>query len=290
MLQNPAWPLCNMGAMIYFTGPYQRVADMLPDMPEALEVASITYRMPAKILTNFIDILNIFETFKTDEWSNPTSNTPKNNAPESAHPNHSPIKVVDTSGNRVDAFEAAMARAKHNIIDRELESINSLLCSPCNCTLCCVGPDWEAIQDFFEIPLMDMERHLFELPSVDSEQTRKTDPYSDPPILINKKPFYHNPTALYRWSEGWSMILTRGSTCPALSVNGTCTIYADRPQVCRKPQIFSDVLERTGHNEYILRNSLLAVLDCPYVRYLKDEITAYASMCETDIVFKENKE
>ena len=38
-----------------------------------------------------------------------------------------------------------------------------------------------------------------------------------------------------------------------------------------------------------IRRSLLAVLDCPYVRLLQDEIATFAAASELDLVFRHNK-
>jgi len=278
-----------MAIMLYFTGPYSRFSQLLKDMPDELEIASITYREPAKILTNYIDLLNIFENFKTDNHNNHDIKPDAGRNHEDENTSNEEIVVLSESGEKMDGFEAATVRAKHNIIDRELETINSLLCSPCGCTLCCTGPDMAADQEFFEIPLLDNEKSLFDLPVIDSEKSRKTDPYAEIPLKVKERPFYLNPSGMYRWSHGWSMILTRGSSCPALSSQGTCAIYPNRPEVCRKPQIFAVILERKKDKTYILKNNVLAIWDCPYVRQLKDEITRYAAFNETDVVFRENK-
>jgi hypothetical protein len=76
-------------------------------------------------------------------------------------------------------------------------------------------------------------------------------------------------------------------------------IYAKRPEVCRKPQIFPYVLEKTDdmakRNDgvripvYMARNKMLAVWDCPYVRELQDEIGAYAEMSGLEPIFKKSK-
>lgn len=289
LLRNPAWPLCNMAIMLYLTGPYSRFAQLLEDMPDELEIASITYREPAKILTDYLPFLNIFERFKTDDHNPEDSEQPPDKSSENNKTQTEDITVLSESGDEADAFEAATARAKQNIVDRELETINSLLCAPCRCTLCCTGPDMEAGQEFFEIPLHDSEKELFDLPVIDSEKSRKTSPYAEIPLKVKERPFYLNPPGLYRWSHGWSMILTRGSSCPALSSQGTCAIYPTRPKVCRKPQIFAVILKRRKEKTYTMQNTVLAVWDCPYVRCLKDDITGYAAMNETDVVFRENK-
>ena len=68
-------------------------------------------------------------------------------------------------------------------------------------------------------------------------------------------------------------------------------MYLIRPQVCRRPQIFSYILENTDQtDQYRLRGSLLAVTDCPYVQVLQEEIAAYAAACELELVLKGNKQ
>ena len=88
--------------------------------------------------------------------------------------------------------------------------------------------------------------------------------------------------------------MPKSSHCPNLEAEqGRCLIYANRPEVCRRPQIFPYILEKeTGSGPqpvYRLRNSLLAVVDCPYVSMLKDEIAAYGAACELDVIFTRNK-
>ncbi len=284
LLHKPAWPLCNMAVLLYLTGPYDRFHQLIEDLPEELEVASITYQAPAKILTNFLKFLKIFETLKHPKSEN--ENCEKKGA---SPPQHTSDIVILSGDQPADPFDAATARAKHNIIDTELESINSLLCSPCRCTLCCTGPEADAVHDFFEIPLSAEETGLFHLSIIDSQESRQTNPYAENPLKVDKKPFYSLNPAIYHWESGWSMILTRGSKCPALSNEGACDIYQSRPAVCRKPQIFSGILERSSGNIYRLENRLIAVNDCPYVRALKDDIAQYTSLSEADLIFRENK-
>ncbi len=70
-----------------------------------------------------------------------------------------------------------------------------------------------------------------------------------------------------------------------------CRIYPQRPKVCRRPQIFPYVVEPSAeeHQILVLRNSLLAVVDCPYVSLLQEEISAYGAACELDVIFRQNK-
>ncbi len=80
-----------------------------------------------------------------------------------------------------------------------------------------------------------------------------------------------------------------------LDGKGRCSIYDNRPQVCRKPQIFPYLLEKEqGHRAdgrpvFRLRNTLLAVMDCPYVQQLQHDIALYAAASELELVFRRNK-
>ena len=190
----------------------------------------------------------------------------------------------------------------------ELEKINSLLCGPCMCVLCCVGPDYGVAadagrvmrQDFFEIPLTAKETALFELPKMDNEGTRARTSNTEPPLQVNGRPFYEQGPAIYNWQNGWSMVLPPHSVCPKLDgQRRCCCIYPQRPRVCRRPQLFPYLIQKSAARSngntrgpafvYITRHKLLAVWDCPFVRNFKKEIAAYAAACKLEPVFMENK-
>ncbi|HSR36956.1 MAG TPA: YkgJ family cysteine cluster protein, partial [Desulfurivibrionaceae bacterium] len=210
------------------------------------------------------------------------------------HPGATGYRVIDEIGAEVDAMEALDLWLSHHLLIQELEAINSLLCAPCGCTLCCTGPEPEMSQEFFEIPLQKAEVQRFSLPVIDDDSSRATTPYQEPPLHCGETPFFTNGPAVYHWQSGWSLILPRGSRCPHLEPTGRCRIYPERPEVCRRPQLFSYVLEATvpeqdGVPTYQARRSLLAVWDCPYVQVLRDEIAAFAEACELTPVFRQNK-
>ena len=151
-------------------------------------------------------------------------------------------------------------------------------------------------QEFFEIPLQEEETTLFaRQPWHNTPDTRSHSALDENSLLIDGLPFYQkvNQTGspeLFHWQNGWSMILPQESSCPALEQNGRCTVYDQRPQVCRRPQIFSYIIEPLEQGKkYMFRNSLLAVNDCPYVQFLKDEINAYAAACELELLVRANK-
>jgi Fe-S-cluster containining protein len=196
------------------------------------------------------------------------------------------------------------------ILSWELEEINSTLCGPCGCVLCCTGPnsEFDALsgfkgkmkQEYFEIPLADNEADLFVVPRVDTEESRAHTAQSSSPLQVNHVAFYEQGMALYHWQNGWSLILPTGAACPQLAKDTKrCVVYAKRPAVCRKPQIFPYLLEKTNdmakRNDgmnipvYMARNKVLAVWDCPYVRELQDEIGVYAEMSGLEPIFKRSK-
>ena len=149
-------------------------------------------------------------------------------------------------------------------------------------------------QDFFEIPLTRDEWRQFPVEQIDTAGSRAKLAEDEVPLKLAGVPFYTaSGPRLVHWQRGWSLILPRDSRCPNLEESGRCRVYSARPQVCRKPQIFAYVVEPVSHQgqaAFRLRQSLLAVADCPYVQVLKDDIAAYAAACELEMVFRRNKD
>jgi Fe-S-cluster containining protein len=272
LLGQPVLPLVSMVQFLYLTGDFATVAEVIDEMPEPIETGYALYDHPRALLRSHLEHLVLLESLKTGE---PTRE-----------------QVVDTSGEIVDSMTAVTALLSQRIMEDELEPINSVLCGPCGCTLCCVGPDQAMQQEFFEIPLQDAEVDLFTIDRHDDSDSRHSLAMDDDPLQLDGAPFYkRSDPGLFHWQNGWSLILPRESSCPALEENGRCRVYDKRPRVCRKPQIFSYILEQTDHaGQYCLRNSLLAITDCPYVQVLQDEIATYAAACELELVFKGNKQ
>lgn len=146
-------------------------------------------------------------------------------------------------------------------------------------------------QDFFEIPLQEGEIASFPLPRVDTDFSRVATALDNPSPACAA-----TEATIYHWQSGWSLILPRHSACPHLEqATLACRIYPERPEVCRRPQIFAYILERDQRQDlvdlpaYVLRGKVLAIWDCPYVQHFKAEIAAYAELCGLEPVFKENK-
>jgi len=273
-LQHPVMPLVRIVQLLFLTGPFDTIAQVIEELIDPIETETATYANPRELLHQYLPELKTVELLKTG--------------------GQPPAAILDSESTSLDLFQAVEAWVSQQIVTRELESINSMLCSPCQCDLCCIGPSADMTQDFFEIPLHDQEADLFPVSRIDTPQTRKTTPYADSPLLCGDTAFYDAEKALYRWQSGWSLILPRFSTCPHLAPDKKCLIYPTRPEVCRRPQIFCYVLEEIAGRQdkptYSYRNTLLAVWDCPYVRELQNEIAAYAAASGLEIIFKQNKQ
>jgi len=273
LLAQPVLPLVSMVQFLYMTGDFATVDEVINQMPPDIETGYATYRDPIAALQPYADLLQPLVDLKAGI---------------------APTEVVqDIEGNPLDAMSAAAALIAQQILTRELEPINSLLCAPCNCTLCCTGPETQMQQAYFEIPLQAGESDRFPLERIDTPASRGARIGDEPPLLIDDSEFYRRlDPVLIHWRPGWSLIMPTASRCPHLEDSGRCRIYPDRPQVCRRPQIFAYMLEPLEDNSrsvFRVRQSLLAVVDCPYVQLLKEEISTYAAACELEMIFRQNK-
>ncbi len=275
LLRFPALPLFSMVQFFFLTGSFTKVSEIIKEMPAPIETGYTTYEQPGEILRKHNQSIQMLESIKNETENN--------------------FIVVNPDGSQLDHMTATMAMVQQQILTDELEEINSRLCTPCGCILCCIGPSIDMEQRFFEIPLQDDEIKLFPVPYHDNEDTRQQLAMAEAPLLIDDKPFYERKTpALFHWQNGWSLIMPTNTNCPNLEdYSGRCRVYSKRPQVCRRPQIFPyviEALELTGTKPvYRLRQALLAILDCPYVSTLKDQIAAYGAACELEVIFKHNK-
>jgi len=274
-LKNPILPLVRIIQILYITGPFETIDQILEELNEPIETNAVRYDNPQESLAPYLDILKEFEWLKSADGPD------------------LPYTIMDQDNQAVEIMEAIGLMVSQQMLARELERINSQLCGPCGCNLCCIGPDESLQQEFFEIPLNPPELKEFPLEMVDSAESRQRSPYSEDPLIINNKPFYQGGPRLFHWQNGWSLILPKGANCPQLELQkSNCQIYPRRPDVCRRPQIFPYILERksAGQEIYIQQNKILAVWDCPYVKKFQTEIAAYAEICELEPIFKKNKE
>ena len=274
LLRQPILPLVAIVQFLYLTGDFGSVAEVTSQLTEAIETRFARYSNPADALAPYIDLLQPLEALKAG-------------AP-------APEQVIDADGQPVDPMTATTALVAQRVLTRELERINSLLCAPCGCTLCCVGPDEAMDHSYFEIPLQVGEAGLFPVERIDSAATWAQRPDDESPLQLDGREFFDRAEpVLIRWQPGWSLILPRESRCPHLEPSsGRCRVYDGRPQVCRRPQIFPYVVEPVdiGDQPVVrLRQTLLAVVDCPYVRLLREDIAVFAAACELDMIFRHNK-
>ena len=281
MLAQPVLPLARLAGMLFLTGPFTNLTEVVQELNDKVETGGITYADPAASLTPYLPAMAPFERLKTPQ---------------------PPARIIlSAQAEALDAMEAIDAWVAQNILSQELEAINSQLCGPCNCRLCCIGPGQGMGQQFFEIPLQDNEIPLFQLEKIDSSQSRASSSQAETALLVDGQPFYeHDQARLIHWQQSWGLILPTGSSCPQLDDDsGGCTIYPQRPDVCRRPQIFAYALERqpafdsdyegTTLPAYLRQQSLLAIWDCPYVQQFQDEIGSYGQACGMEPIFKENK-
>jgi Fe-S-cluster containining protein len=276
LLAHPVLPLVSMVRFLFFTGPFATVAEVIAEMPEPIETPFASYENPRKLLGRHTQALELLESVKAGGM------------PET--------HVLTIEGEPVDTMTAVSSLCLQSILTDELEEINSLLCGPCGCRLCCIGPSSSMRQDFFEIPLQDLEVALFDIKSCDTAASRSRRSMDEFALVEENVPFYkRTEPGLFHWQDGWSLILPKSSQCPHLEAeNGRCLVYDDRPEVCRRPQIFPYIVEQVAGADtrkpgYRLRNAILAVIDCPYVALLQDEIAAYGAACELEVIFKQNK-
>ena len=266
MLGLPSWPLCRLVLLLYITGGFSSLHELLEELKGPMEVDDYTYHDPQKTISPHIEPLQQAVDILT-------GNT-----------NQISATAFEKNGDPCDALESAFLLAQQQVIEKELEKINSILCAPCSCTLCCTGPKSDDLQEYFEIPLSEHELVQFDLNRIEDNRTITT----TAPEAEKKWPFYKDSPALFHWSSGWSLILPKESSCPNLSKEGRCKIYENRPYVCKKPQIFSYVLEKQN-DKLIKQEKLLAITDCPYVKNLKEEIAKYGRLCGLEVVFSRNK-
>ncbi len=279
LLKQPLLPVVKILQFLYLTGPFTNVSSLVEEFVEPIEIGNALYKNPTEMLRPFTSLLQNMERIK--------------------NPQEPAFHILDEDLRPLESLEAVELWIAHNLVTQELETINTLLCGPCHCTICCIGPDSSMSQLFFEIPLHESEISLFKIPAVSTEESKTHTSLLEPPLYHNNRPFYEAEPNLFHWQTGWSLILPKESSCPHLSESGACRIYTERPETCRRPQIFPYVLERNPDHDqekegktipaYIKRKKILAIWDCPYVRALKGEIATYAEMCELEPVFRENK-
>lgn len=274
-LRHPVRPLFSIVAFIFHTGAFTRVDDVLAQLPERIETESACYDEVARHLEPYLPELRQLE--------------PRQRRADT----HTPL-VLDADGTPLGAMAATGALLAQRILEKELERINSLLCGAHACTLCCTGPTATMRQHYFAIPLREGEEALFDVP--EWQGSGSSAPETTPlEAMAEGLERAEGRAVLIRHRQGRSLVLPRHGRCPALDDTGRCGIYQQRPLVCRRPQIFPYLLEEQEaapaeeRPVFLVRNALLAVMDCPYVQRLREEIARYAAASELELVFRRNK-
>lgn len=131
LLKQPVLPLVSMVEFFLLTGDFATVAEIVEQLPDPIETAYARYDQPAELLKPYLEQLETLLALQ-----------------QGAEPSW---PVITENGEEVDLTTARTALVDQKILTMELEAINSALCGPCGCTLCCVGPDRDMEQAFFEI-------------------------------------------------------------------------------------------------------------------------------------------
>ncbi len=223
-LKQPLLPLAGIVQFLYLTGDFISIEEVIAQLPEPIETAYARYSHPAAALAPYLDLMQPLVDAKQGKAT--------------------AMQVFGQDGQKLDAMQATMILVNQQILTRELEGINSLLCGPCACTLCCTGPHATMRQRYFEIPLQEEETALFMLERIDTPASWQAGPEDEPSLQVGQRDFFDHPAPLLiHWRHGWSLILPQETACPHLEASGRCRTYAGRPLVCRRPQIFPYIVE-----------------------------------------------
>lgn len=278
-LRHPVRPLVSIVAFILHTGAFIGVEEVLDQLPESIETESACYKEARRHLEPYLPELRQL--------------TCRHSETEAIRP-----LVLDGGGTPLGTRAAEEALLTQRILEKELEGINSLLCGAHSCTLCCAGPDATMRQHYFTIPLQEGEEALFQgfgLAEYRGGREAGAETARLEAIADTLETTGVEEAVLIRHRQGRSLVLPRHSRCPALDDAGRCRIYERRPLVCRRPQIFPYLLEEQElspvetRQVFIQRDTLLAVMDCPYVQRLQEEIARYAAASELELIFRRNK-
>ena len=166
LLKRPVLPLVNMVEYLYLTGPFKKINEILSRSTKPLELEGVQFENPRQMLKPYETVLQEFEVIKGEKKLSVSL----------------PF-IVDEKQKPLAKRQALEVWIKQQILSRELEKINSVLCGPCGCVLCCTGPnsEFDALsgfrgemkQEFFEIPLKGSEVDIFALKRVDTEDSRQ---------------------------------------------------------------------------------------------------------------------
>ena len=123
-LKKPVLPLVHMVQFLYLRSPVGTIEEVLGLLTKPVELENVLYENPPDLLRPYGSFLQEFEILKGRR------------KPASALP-----FIVNEKDEPVAKRQALELWIRQQILSRELETINSLLCGPCGCVLCCTGPN-----------------------------------------------------------------------------------------------------------------------------------------------------
>ena len=163
LLRQPVLPLVGIVQFLYLTGDFASVEEVIGQMPEEIETGYALYGDAATLLAPYADLLQ-----------------PPGCSQGRAY--HRTIGWLIPRGNPVDPMTATGALVAQHILVRELERINSLLCAPCGCTLCCVGPDADMARPISRSRCNREKPHFFPLERIDTSASQAHRVDDEPPL------------------------------------------------------------------------------------------------------------
>ena len=123
-LLHPVLPLVDMVQFLYLTGPLGTIDGVLKEMKEVIEIKGSVYENPCRSLAPYVEILQDLEVVKSKRKLS-----------------YSFPFIVNEKEEPQAKLQSLELWIKQRVLTKELEEINSILCKPCGCVLCCTGPD-----------------------------------------------------------------------------------------------------------------------------------------------------
>jgi hypothetical protein len=99
-------------------------------------------------------------------------------------------QVVDSAGTAGGRHDRHRGPGGQRILTRELEQINSLLCGPCNCTLCCVGPEQRWPRPISRFRCNPAKSNTFSVERIDSPISRALRVDDEPSLQVGQPRFF----------------------------------------------------------------------------------------------------
>ena len=140
MLQTPVRPLLSILEFIYITGGFSSIKEVMDQLPDSIETATAVYDNPAKQIQPFLPELTLFQQARTERPS---------------------VLIVDTNDQILDAQSTASFFLAQSVLEKELESINSLLCGCTNARSVAWAQAKICRMNFLKFPLARKNSYTF---------------------------------------------------------------------------------------------------------------------------------